>query len=44
MCAWIVVAIGFGFAFNLTRVRATEDRALGLLLTRRLDRPPRLAR
>ena len=44
MCAWIVIAIGFGFAFNLTRLRATEDRALGLLLTRRLDRPPRLAR
>ena len=35
--ALILAGIGAG------RLRAAEDRALGLLLTRRLDRPPRFA-
>lgn len=40
-CSALLVAISIAFAFGMTRFSAAEDRVLGLLGTRTLERPPR---
>jgi hypothetical protein len=40
-CSALLVAISIAFAFRMIRFSAAEDRILGLLGTRTLERPPR---
>ncbi|MDP9222678.1 MAG: hypothetical protein M3P18_02270 [Actinomycetota bacterium] len=42
-CSALLVAISIAFAFGMVRFSAAEDRVLGLLGTRALERPPRSA-
>jgi hypothetical protein len=42
-CVVLLDSASLGLAFGTTRIRAAEDRVLGLLLTRRLERPPQFA-
>lgn len=42
-CSALLVAISIAFAFGMVRFSAAEDRFLGLLGTRTLERPPRSA-
>jgi hypothetical protein len=42
-CVVLLVSASLGVALGVTRIRAAEDRVLGLLLTRRLERPPQFA-
>jgi hypothetical protein len=43
MCIGMLVTLGLVLTFSTSQVRATEDRILGLLLTRRPERPPKFA-